>query len=383
MDDAGAGAVQSSMGIGVPAPGDAMAAPTDGAARPARWSEDLGFVLLGGWLVAGAHLDGWAHANVPKLETFFTPWHAVLYSGFVAVAGWLVAMVWHRRTRGRPPWTWPPPGYGLGLLAVGVFAVAGAGDLLWHLAFGIEQGIEAELSPTHLVLMAAAVVLLTSPLRSALRRHGSMPAGREALPAMLSVASATAVVALFLVTFSPFRATAGAGAAAASSYLIAPFTALDFARYMITTCVLVLPVLTVYRWGRRIPPGLIVATVAAVTLSAGVVSGFAQPLPLAAAIVGGLAADVLVTAVANQAPRLVPLVAGAAIPALVFGAQLAARALTTGLTWRIHVWLGLVVFTAAIGALFAGLLRPWPPAREHERAPEGLTVGAVSDERRS
>jgi hypothetical protein len=34
-------------------------------------------------------LDAWAHNNLAQLETFFTPWHAVLYSGFVALAGWM------------------------------------------------------------------------------------------------------------------------------------------------------------------------------------------------------------------------------------------------------------------------------------------------------
>src|SRR5436305_14970250 len=49
------------------------------------------------WLMAlvsirwmgGLFVDAWAHSNVPKLETFFTPWHAVLYSGFLAVAATL------------------------------------------------------------------------------------------------------------------------------------------------------------------------------------------------------------------------------------------------------------------------------------------------------
>ena len=41
---------------------------------------------LGAWLIGGLYLDGWAHIHVPALETFFTPWHAVLYSGYIAGA---------------------------------------------------------------------------------------------------------------------------------------------------------------------------------------------------------------------------------------------------------------------------------------------------------
>ncbi len=47
-------------------------------------------VLVTIWGIGGLFLDGWAHSNVPQLETFFTPWHAVLYSGYLAVAATLV-----------------------------------------------------------------------------------------------------------------------------------------------------------------------------------------------------------------------------------------------------------------------------------------------------
>jgi len=37
-------------------------------------------VVLCTWLMAGAYLDAWAHRHLARLETFFTPWHAILYS---------------------------------------------------------------------------------------------------------------------------------------------------------------------------------------------------------------------------------------------------------------------------------------------------------------
>ena len=46
---------------------------------------DLIVSLLSLWIIAGLYLDGSAHHHIPDLiETFFTPWHAVLYSGFLA-----------------------------------------------------------------------------------------------------------------------------------------------------------------------------------------------------------------------------------------------------------------------------------------------------------
>jgi len=39
------------------------------------------------WFIAGLILDGWAHGHIDMShETFFTPFHAVFYSGFAAVA---------------------------------------------------------------------------------------------------------------------------------------------------------------------------------------------------------------------------------------------------------------------------------------------------------
>ena len=37
------------------------------------------------WFIFGLYLDGWAHNNIGGLESFFTPWHAVFYSGFAVV----------------------------------------------------------------------------------------------------------------------------------------------------------------------------------------------------------------------------------------------------------------------------------------------------------
>jgi hypothetical protein len=49
---------------------------------------DWVMVALGGWLLGGFYVDGWAQNHLATiLESFFTPWHAAFYSGFMAVAG--------------------------------------------------------------------------------------------------------------------------------------------------------------------------------------------------------------------------------------------------------------------------------------------------------
>src|SRR5215472_3414448 len=127
-------------------------------------------ILLSAWWVGGIFLDGWAHSHLPQLETFFTPWHAVLYSGFLVVAMFLLATAVRNHAQG---YSWEhvmPRGYELSLLGVGVFAVGGILDLLWHLFFGIERGMAALLSPTHLILALGTVLAVSGPLRAAWQR---------------------------------------------------------------------------------------------------------------------------------------------------------------------------------------------------------------------
>jgi len=150
------------------------------------WRVDAVTMLLGTWLLVGLVVDGWAHNNLQALETFFTPWHAVFYSGFVATAGWVLATA----TRARQPEPSGlaafPAGYGLAVVGVVIFAVGGAGDLAWHSIIGIEQDVEALFSPTHLLLFAGMALILSTPLRGGLERPG--PASRPWLPAVAACA---------------------------------------------------------------------------------------------------------------------------------------------------------------------------------------------------
>src|SRR5258708_35846280 len=79
-------------------------------------------VVLSTWWGGGIFLDGWAHNHIPQLETFFTPWHAALDSGFLVVALFLfVAVV--RKHMQRYSWEHPMPrGYGVSFVGVGVVA---------------------------------------------------------------------------------------------------------------------------------------------------------------------------------------------------------------------------------------------------------------------
>src|SRR5688572_10582958 len=105
---------------------DRLTAPP--ASRPrASHRDDLLTVLFGLWTLVGLMMDAWAHNNIPALETFFTPWHAVFYSGFLATAAWIVRLVWRNRgIHGLGPAA-VPVGYGLAVVGLPLFALAGLG----------------------------------------------------------------------------------------------------------------------------------------------------------------------------------------------------------------------------------------------------------------
>ena len=151
-------------------------------------------LALCAWLLGGLYLDGWAHNHKSELETFFTPWHAVLYSGFAASAGLVFATFAMNVRRGFAWRSALPPGYMLSLAGAIIFLVGGLGDMVWHIIFGVEEDVDALLSPTHLALALGGTLLLSGPLRSAWLRKDD-EAGRSSL--MLGVLSLTFVLCVF------------------------------------------------------------------------------------------------------------------------------------------------------------------------------------------
>jgi len=97
---------------GVAARGEAAPGPAIGMG----WRGDLVTAALAAWLIVGLFVDGWAHNTRPLLETFFTPWHALFYSGFASLAAW---SVWRRAA--------VPPGYGLAVVGLALLF----GPLVW------------------------------------------------------------------------------------------------------------------------------------------------------------------------------------------------------------------------------------------------------------
>ena len=155
--------------------------------------------LLSAAFVGGLFLDGWAHTHGRVDDTFFTPWHAVLYGGWGACLLMLVGTLLRNVARGRSWRAALPTGYGLSLAGALLWFVAGPTDLLWHSLFGFEAGVEALLSPAHLLLALGMGLVVTGPLRAALSRDEPAPVGWSGqLPMVLSVTSVLSVITFFM-----------------------------------------------------------------------------------------------------------------------------------------------------------------------------------------
>ena len=134
------------------------------------------FLFLGPvtWLITGAYLDAWAHRNIPRLETFFTPWHGVLYSGMLAAAAVLFITVLINHRRGASWSAAIPTGYEISVLGVTLMFFAGIGDGFWHTLFGIEKNIDGVLSPTHIALMISVTMIILGPYRALSSHQGAL-----------------------------------------------------------------------------------------------------------------------------------------------------------------------------------------------------------------
>ena len=164
-------------------------------ARPSSLRFDWLFTSAALLFATGMALDAWAHGHLDLSgEGFFTPFHAVMYAGFLLTAG---SVVWATRRNARagvPLRFAAPAGYGTSLAGIALFAISGVGDLLWHTFFGVEQGLAGLVSATHIFLFFSGGLLVLGPVRAAVLRGGS-PSLRDLLPALI-------VLGFFLTSLS-------------------------------------------------------------------------------------------------------------------------------------------------------------------------------------
>ena len=344
------------------------------ASRP-QHHYDLVTMILALWMVGGVFIDGWAHINLPSTkETFFTPWHGVLYSGFAAVAAWMAAPL----LRSRPPRVAAVRrGYGLAFVGLIIFGAGGVGDGIWHEIFGIEVGIDALLSPTHLMLLTGGILVLTSPLRAAWLGPATSPNLGTFFPVVLSVTLTTSLLAFFFaygwggLDLTPAAAVpeAALDEHAAGHREAELLIAAGILARLLTTVLLIGPLLLVTRrW--RTPAGT--ATIFFTTVSAllFVLSDEASIALLAAPLLAGVAADAWIGKFGRPVePQWWAYGLAAATAFVLWSAHFAAMAATHGIGWTPELWGGAIVL-AVLTAVGMALLA-FPPRSDTAATPSG------------
>ena len=305
-------------------------------------------VILCAWLMTGAYLDAWAHRHLANLETFFTPWHGVLYSGMLAVLAFLAITALGNRRRGAAVDQVLPAGYSLSLLGCILFGIGGMIDMLWHLRFGIEVSLAALISPPHLLLMLALGLIVTGPLRAAWRS----PVMSAPFTAVISASLLLSMFTFFNQFDQPLVNTL------ASTKAVAPDTIrylqqLGILGIMVQTALLTGVVL--YLINRFTLP------LGSITLLAGLNGALLASLEehfdlIPIAIVGGLLADLVMLWLRPGPQRVVALRVAAFIgPVAVSSLYLLFLQVTRGIGWPITLWLGSIIVSGAIGVLLSYL----------------------------
>lgn len=338
---------------------------------PASRLEELVFLFCAFWVLVGLCLDGWAHRHQPELESFFTPWHAVFYTGYIAGTAWLAFIVLRRRSTVRSLKAAIPDGYQLAVVGLGIFAVGGIGDGFWHTIFGVETGLDALLSPTHLVLLVGLFTSTTAPIRAAWRSVSSNSLDvsyQSFLPVTLSTATATVGVAFFFLYANGFNNWPMTRSyQPGSNDSLAAFGVYST---LASTVILMFPVMFLLRrW--RPPWGTFLTVFSIVGFFMAGLDAFTSWWQVIAPITGGLVVDAVIVSqypigtklerrIDTATARRSAVVGGLLTPLAMWSVAALSMHLAWGVEWPPELWSGAIVMASLVGIGLAMLSHPAP-----------------------
>lgn len=307
-------------------------------------------------LLFGITLDAWAHNHVPRLETFFTPWHAVLYSGVLSTALILPGTILINRLRGASWRDAVPPGYAIAVVGVIGSILGGFGDMTWHILFGVEQNVDAQFSPTHIALMLFFGLLVISP-------YYALYSGKRSTTPLLLVLSFT----LFLAYWSLISQTAHPytrfwltdTSKADSQGLILAVVSYIFQGSFLA----IFSMYTIRRW--RLFPGFFTLALTLSSLPVATMRDTYIVIPIA--LVAGILIDCayrLLRPTMQRKEQFRLFIALA--PGLWLTTYTIALCLAYGTVWSAHMLGGSIVVTIIISWLLSGLFFPPPIPQEQE-----------------
>ena len=319
--------------------------------------------ILGLVFVGGVYVDGWAHNHDRVDDSFFTPWHGLLYATYLVVAAVMLARVLKTHRTGT---TWRaavPDGYALSLVGVALFLAAGIGDMVWHTLFGVEEDLAALLSPTHLMLASSGVLMGTGPYLAGMRAPGR--GWRGAAPVVLTSLALMSFVAFMTQYINPYSELWPTRRwllyNPSADELGEVLGAAGFVWYSVVLAGFVL----VLASRDRLPvgaAGLLVAGGAALSVTQGDDYWVAVP-----ALIGAVMLEGVLALTRNR--RFAFRVLSAAVAGIPIAVHMAVLAMFKEMMWPVHLWAGTPVIAALVGMLVG--LAVVPPG-ERPRAATGV-----------
>ncbi|MGX6600629.1 hypothetical protein ACWKSP_00610 [Micromonosporaceae bacterium Da 78-11] len=336
-------------------PAPPRAAATSFTARE-RWV----LLVASAWLVIGLQLDAYAHATTPELETFWTPWHGVLYSG-IAASGFTLLWIMRSRLPNIPTYHTLlalPNALRLPLIGMALLLVGGGVDTLWHNVFGIEQGLEIFVSPSHELIIAGMVLVAAGP---ALLLTGKPGRG-------LSVADGTLTTVSALFSVLPLHIYSLHASAIGSIYLgqgddpvlIFSLDAQMVHGYLFSTVLLLAPILILgRRW--RLPIAVPTVLVAVPAVLMHLMFSTDDPWWPALTVAAAAAGTELVL---RLGARFVPMptevrwaTLGLLAPVGLWGTLFVVGEAEVGVGWNIHLVSGVLTLVAITGLVTVLIIR--------------------------
>jgi hypothetical protein len=318
-------------------------------------------LVASAWLVTGLQLDAYAHATTPELETFWTPWHAVLYSG-IAVSG--LTLVWLLRSRLPNIPTYQtviglPNALRVPLLGMAFLLVGGGIDTLWHNIFGIEQGLEIFVSPSHEFIILGMVLVAAGPALMTTADRLSFADG-----ALVTISALLTVLPLHIYSLHANILGTIFFGDGENPVRIYSTDAQIMHGFVFTTVLLLLPIVLIGR-RRRLPIGVpsLLVGLPAIAMHLMFLEGEPWWMPLTVAL-GAIGVELIarmIGPVLPVSPSAAWVLLGLVAPPLVWGALLVVADLEIGVGWNVHVVSGLLTYTALTGigtVLVARNVRP-------------------------
>jgi len=323
---------------------------------------DYAMLAIGTWSMTGVVLDIHKHKEGFSFaeEGFVTPEHSMFYSGFIGFVLLLFGATYLRRTRRQLSWSAAvPPGYELGVLGVVLFWLGAPGDATWHSLYGAEGGIEALVSPTHLLLAGGGALMIASPIRSAWRREVA-PTWRECLPMVSSVGGVLIFPVSFTMYAHPSIVEAGTEASEGA-------VAIGLGSFIIHATIVAAVLVSIAR-RFDLPIGSFAFILVIVGGAMAVLDGTAlTALPYLAA---GIVADGLAFGLDAPEPSRPPLrLFGVAVPVTWAATYFAVLSTTGTIAWTVHVWTGAIALSGIAGLAISYVAVP----SVHGLEPEGST----------